>query len=284
MLFQYARPLPPRKDLYALPGSARNYWWSSSKTPAAPKIEPETVAQDVTAIDSAVLEQPPSEVATLVDSTAVVDPSAAASLPLDGMSSTAADAVSNAAVAVASVPPPPLGYGDLAALGLAGWSPIGLCQVGIETIQVFSGMPWFWTIVTASVISRLVLLPFGIMGLRNGAKMAPHQPEFLALREEVMTARQSGDMIKMNHAVIRQKLLYEKLGVSMMGMFVPPIAQVPVTIGMFFAVKRLCDLPLEQLKYSGLALIPDLTVADPTWMLPMLATAAINLQLSVSAF
>ncbi|KAF7794878.1 hypothetical protein EIP86_006021 [Pleurotus ostreatoroseus] len=278
---QYARPSCSRKDLRALPGSARNFWWSSSKTPAVPKTEMETTTQDATVADPVVPEDPPIEVATFVDSTPDVDPSAAASVSLDGTSA-AAEAVTNAVATVTSAPPPPLTYGDFAALGLAGWSPIGLCQVGIETLQVFSGMPWFWTIVTASAVSRAILLPFVVMGLRNTAKMAPHQTEFQALRDETMAARANKDMLRMQRAALRQKLLYEKIGVSMWGMFLPPIVQLPVTLGMFFGVKRICDLPVEQLKYSGFDLIPDLTVVDPTWTLPLLATAAINVQLSLS--
>ena len=65
LLYQHARPSRPRKDLYALPGSARNFWWSSSKTPAVPKNESEIASQDATVADSVVPDQPPAEVATM---------------------------------------------------------------------------------------------------------------------------------------------------------------------------------------------------------------------------
>ena len=76
-------------------------------------------------------------------------------------------------------------------------------------------------------------------------------------------------------------MIYEKAGVSVAGMAVAPFIQLPVTLGMFFGVKKLCDLPLEQLKYGGFAWVPDLTVADPTWALPIIATVLMNVQISV---
>jgi len=52
---------------------------------------------------------------------------------------------------------------------------------------------------------------------------------------------------------------------------------------MFFAVKKMCDLPVEQLKFSGFEMYPDLTVLDPTLTLPIAMTVAVNLQLLISA-
>ena len=69
----------------------------------------------------------------------------------------------------------------------------------------------------------------------------------------------------------------------MPGMVLPPLAQIPVTLGMFFGVKGMCDLPVPQLKQSGLDFVSDLTVPDPTYILPVLATAGVNLGLTVRA-
>ena len=64
-------------------------------------------------------------------------------------------------------------------------------------------------------------------------------------------------------------------------MALAPFAQLPVSLGMFFGVKKLCDLPLEQFKWSGLEWLPDLTATDPTWVLPIVATVFMNIQISV---
>lgn len=191
-----------------------------------------------------------------------------------------ASPMSNSALdAVARVP---MQYGDLAALGLCHWTPAGLSQWGLEALHVATGLPWFWTIVAGTVVSRLIVLPFALKGIRNAALMAPHQAEFEKLREEINQARLARDTAHMQRMVLKQQVLYKKIGVSMAGMVLPPFVQLPVTLGMFFGIKRMCDVGVPQLKYdSGVSLWPDLTVPDPTYILPIVSTAVMNLSLSV---
>ena len=176
---------------------------------------------------------------------------------------------------------PALNYGDLAALGLAGWSPAGFCRWTMELINVTAGLPWFWTIVATTVLSRVVLFPFTVKQMQGTAGLAPYQGEIAAIRDEMTAAQRKKDALAMQRAALKQKMIYEKAGVGVVSMAISPFVQLPVTLGMFFGVKSLCDLPLEQLKWSGLAWIPDLTVVDPTWTLPIIATALMNVQISV---
>ncbi|RDX47697.1 hypothetical protein OH76DRAFT_1353989 [Lentinus brumalis] len=152
----------------------------------------------------------------------------------------------------------------------------------MELINVSTGMPWFWTIIATTVLSRVILFPFTVKQMRSTAALAPYQDEVTAIRDEMAVAQKRKDMLAMQRAALKQKMIYEKAGVSLSGMAMAPFIQLPVTLGMFFGVKSLCDLPLEQLKYSGFAWVPDLTVTDPTWTLPILATLLMNVQISVS--
>ncbi|KAI0076978.1 hypothetical protein K474DRAFT_1596816 [Panus rudis PR-1116 ss-1] len=149
----------------------------------------------------------------------------------------------------------------------------------MEIVHVTSGLPWFWTIIVSTLLSRVVLFPFSVIALRNSAKMIPYQPQLNALREQMNASR--GNQLLMQKALLQQKKLYEKIGVSIGSMAIMPFIQLPVTLGMFFGVKSMCDLPVEQLKWSGLSFLPDLTVADPTMTLPILAAVAMNFQLSL---
>ena len=177
--------------------------------------------------------------------------------------------------------PASLNYGDLAALGLAGWTPAGICRWTMELINVSTGMPWFWTIVATTVLSRVVLFPFTVKQMQSTAALAPYQGDIAAIRDEMQAAQAKKDMLAMQRAALKQKMIYEKAGVSIGGMALAPFIQLPVTLGMFFGVKKLCDLPVEQLKYSGFSWVPDLTIADPTWTLPIIATVLMNVQISV---
>lgn len=175
----------------------------------------------------------------------------------------------------------PLNYGDLAALGLAGWSPAGVSSWMLELINVSTGLPWFHTIIAGTLLSRLLLLPFSIKQLRNSAALAPHQPRLLELKEELNRAYQAGDQLGVQRVALKQRRVYEESGVSMLPMLLMPFVQLPVTLGMFFGVKRLCALPLEQLHWGGVSFLPDLTVPDPYYVLPIASAVLMHLQLSV---
>jgi len=198
---------------------------------------------------------------------------AASSLPVP-------DAVDTTSLAVLA----PLQYGDLAALGLAGWSPAGLSSWMLELINVSTGLPWFHTIVAGTLVSRLLLLPFSLKQLRNSAALAPHQPRLLELKQELDRAYRSGDKLAVQRVALKQRRVYGESGVSMVPMLLLPFVQLPVSLGMFFGVKRLCALPLEQLHHSGVSFLPDLTVPDPYYILPITSAVLMNLQLSVRVF
>ncbi|KAI0056824.1 hypothetical protein BV25DRAFT_1536328 [Artomyces pyxidatus] len=177
----------------------------------------------------------------------------------------------------------PLQYGDLAALGIAGWSPAGLAVSMLEWINVTTGMPWFYTIIAGTVLSRALILPLSVKQMRNSARLAPHQPRLMALKEEAARASATRDPLAVQRVSLKQRKVYEEAGVSMLPMLAMPFVQLPVTLGMFFGVKRMCALPVEQLHWSGVSFLPDLTVADPYYILPILSAIAMNVQLSVGA-
>ena len=177
----------------------------------------------------------------------------------------------------------PLQYGDLTALGLTGWGPSGLTTWMLELINVSTGLPWFHTIIAGTIFSRLLLLPLSIKQLRNSTALAPHQPRLKELKEELNQAYKTGDKLGVQRVALQQRKVYEESGVSMLPMLLMPFVQLPVTLGMFFCVKRLCALPLEQLHWSGVSFLPDLTVPDPYYILPIASAVLMNLQLHVCA-
>jgi YidC/Oxa1 family membrane protein insertase len=151
----------------------------------------------------------------------------------------------------------------------------------LELVNVSTGLPWFYTIIAGTFLSRLLLLPFSIKQLRNSSALAPYQPRLIELKEELDKAYKTGDTLMVQRVALKQRKVYEESGVSMLPMLLMPFVQLPVTLGMFFAVKRLCALPLEQLHWSGVSFLPDLTVPDPYYVLPIAAAVLMNVQLRV---
>lgn len=143
-------------------------------------------------------------------------------------------------------------------------------------------MPWFWTIVAGTFVARIILIPFAAASMSNAAKLAEHQQEIQAVTEQVKAAYAERNQFEMQRAALAQRALFAKIGVNPLKNFIPLFVQLPVTIGMFLGVKKMCDLPLEGLKNSGFSLLTDLTVPDPTWVLPILGTIVMNIQMTVS--
>jgi YidC/Oxa1 family membrane protein insertase len=178
--------------------------------------------------------------------------------------------------------PPALQYGDFAAMGLTGWSPAGIIRWSFELINVSTGLPWFWTIVAGSLFWKLVLLPLSVAGLRNSARLLPLQPQILKAQEQMKKIRETNDKLALQKQALKMKKMYQDAGVSMGVTALTPFVQIPVTLGMFFAVRQMCQLPVPQLHYSGLGILSDLTIPDPYMILPIALCAAVNLQISVS--
>lgn len=97
-----------------------------------------------------------------------------------------------------------------------------------------------------------------------------------------MSGISNRDPIALQRISLQQKKIYEEAQVSMLQPLMVPALQLPLSLGMFFGIKKLCALPLLQLQVGGLSFLPDLTVADPTYLLPIAMAALINVQLSVS--
>lgn len=179
--------------------------------------------------------------------------------------------------------PPALQYGDFAAMGLAGWSPAGIIRWSLEIINVSTGLPWFWTIVAGSLFWRFILFPLTVAGLRNSARLLPLQSQILKSQEELKRIREAGDKLALQKHALKMRKMYQDAGVNMGITALSPFVQIPVTLGMFFAVRTICQLPVLQLKYSGLDILPDLTIPDPYMALPIALCAAVNLQISIGA-
>jgi YidC/Oxa1 family membrane protein insertase len=178
----------------------------------------------------------------------------------------------------------PLQYGDLADLGLISWTPAGLIRWSLEVMQVSTGTPWFWTIVAGTVFWRLVLLPLSIKGSQNVARMTIHAPELEAAKKR-LNAASSKRKADLEQAIVGMRDAYAKAGISPGSMFLVQFVQLPIMIGLFFAIKGMCEHPVEQLRHSGFDFLPDLTaitsVADPYFILSIIMMAAMNFQIKV---
>lgn len=143
-----------------------------------------------------------------------------------------------------------------------------------------TGMPWFWTIVVGSALWRLACVPWAIRGFQVSARLLPLQPQLVALQKAIAKSRQSQNPLELQKAAQAMSRFYKSHNISPLAGLVS-LVQVPITFGLFFGIQKMCNLPLEQLRDSGVGFISDLTASDPTMVLPVTMFVLVNAQIKV---
>jgi YidC/Oxa1 family membrane protein insertase len=163
--------------------------------------------------------------------------------------------------------------GDLASLGLARWTPTGLLQNLLEMMHVHLGLSWLAAIVICSIGLRLLVAPLIIKAQVNNLRLSAIRPEMEKHIEQLKTAKEAGDMQTAQKASIRaQKLLKDHDCHPLKGLIAPGV-QIPLAIIFFTAINGMCKLPVESMTSGGALWFTDLTVADPTYVLPIVNVA-----------
>lgn len=75
----------------------------------------------------------------------------------------------------------------------------------------------------------------------------------------------------------------QKHEVNPLKSLLPIFAQVPIFASMFFGLRGMCNVPVPSMTQGGLAWFPDLTVADPLYILPVFTCASLWLHLYTSS-
>lgn len=67
--------------------------------------------------------------------------------------------------------------------------------------------------------------------------------------------------------------IYKREGVHPLSAFKAPLIQMPIFVSFFFSLRQMSSAPLESMKTGGALWFPDLTMHDPYYILPVLASA-----------
>ncbi|GAB1600905.1 mitochondrial inner membrane protein OXA1L-like [Argonauta hians] len=177
------------------------------------------------------------------------------------------------------LPPPPvetlntLGEPTLSSLGLASWSPSGFIQSFLETLHVSAGLPWWGSIVVATITIRMLMFPLVVIAQRNAASMSNHMPTIVRLQQNFSDARMSGNPVEATLAGNELVDYMKRNEVKPFRNFLVPLAQMPVFISVFVGLRGMCNLPVESLSTGGILWFTDLTVVDPYYALPLLTVS-----------
>lgn len=164
--------------------------------------------------------------------------------------------------------------GYLQSVGLAqGWWPSDIMQTIFEYVHVFSGLPWWATIVVTTLGVRLALFPLFVKSSDAMARSAAVQPESKKLRKELNIATARGDQRLRNVKMLELRELNKKNGIKMTHLFIAPATQITYGIGTFFGIREMCNKPVEGFDTQGYAWFQDLTATDPYIGLQLISAA-----------
>lgn len=184
-------------------------------------------------------------------------------------------------VEISSIPER-IGY--LKDLGLDyGWGPSSLMQFVIEHIHIWSGLPWWASIVGAGILVRLALLKPMFGAADTATKLNNIRPALDPLRNQLSQAMKDGNTAKAQEFKMQMGKIQEANGVQAYKSFMP-LLQVPLGFGIYRVVKGMCALPVPAVAQESVAWLSDLTVADPFFILPACSAAFLYLALKVRLF
>jgi YidC/Oxa1 family membrane protein insertase len=162
--------------------------------------------------------------------------------------------------------------GFLKTLGLDyGWGPTAFMQTALESVYVYTGLPWWATIGVVAVGIRLALLKPALDASENSIKYQQlcNEPKYAAAMEEMKTMMVTGNHLAGADARAKVSMMNKAAGYSLWKNFVPML-QLPIGIGMFRLIKGMSELPVPSFEAGGLLWFTDLTVADPLFILPII--------------
>lgn len=160
-------------------------------------------------------------------------------------------------------------YGDLKAMGLVHFTPVGGLETVLEAVHISTGLPWWATIAATTVMIRTALVPFIVKLQGNTARLHNVKPQLERLTENMKLAKETNDTAALARFSAQTQELFAKNDCNPLKSLVLPLLQAPVMISFYLALRDMANLPVPQFKEGGIGWFTDLTIADPTYVLPV---------------
>ena len=173
--------------------------------------------------------------------------------------------------------------GYLKELGLDyGWGPTAFVQTLLEHVHVYTGTPWWGSILLTALFVRLALLRSYITASDTSARMVLINPDIKPIKDRLDAARHVKDVDEMRRLAEELRALYRSADVHIWKVFVP-LLQIPLGFGTFRLLRGMSDLPVPGLENGGLLWLQDLTLSDPYFILPVVTGLAFHVTFKVGA-
>ncbi|KAK4141218.1 outer membrane protein TOM13-domain-containing protein [Dichotomopilus funicola] len=162
--------------------------------------------------------------------------------------------------------------GFLKTLGLDyGWGPTSFMQTVLESVYVYTGLPWWASMAIVAVGIRVALFKPTLIASENAIKFQELQkdPEYAGAMEEMKRLMVNGNHIAGASARAKVSLMNKKAGYSIFKNLYPML-QIPLGIGMFRLTQGMAALPVPSFETGGFLWFTDLAASDPLFIMPII--------------
>lgn len=162
----------------------------------------------------------------------------------------------------------PAGY-ETATLATESSAPVGALAIALEGVHIYTGLPWWGSIVAVTAAMRTVLLPLTAMQMRNATNMAKARPEIERLVERAKRSGNQGDPDAAMRYRNELAEVWRKYRCHPVKGLAPGIAQIPLFASFFYAIRGMSSL--ESFQHGGIWFFEDLSspATDPYCALPV---------------
>lgn len=153
------------------------------------------------------------------------------------------------------------------------WDPKwwNLADQAINTVNLchdLTGIGLAGSIVATTCLLRVLIFPLAVKGQRAASRMAHLQPE-LALIKKRYEALGTPTAPEQRAFAEQMQALFKRYEVTPFASLAAPFIQTPIFIGMFFGMRKMPEIFVDEMSTGGLWWFVDLTVPDPTYILPL---------------
>ena len=170
---------------------------------------------------------------------------------------------------------------DLASEGC--WAPTRGLQYIIEKVHETTGLPWWASIMLTTVGIRSATFPIMLMQIKNTYALSQAKPEVEALVEHLKEEQARGNTNAISEYQTRVAAVWSKYNANPLKSIATLLVQAPMFIGFFSALRGMAAAKVPSLMEGGALWFTDLTIPDPTYALPLLASATFLLTVEAGA-
>lgn len=170
------------------------------------------------------------------------------------------------------------------ALQSSAFWPSNIVERVMELVHLGSGFSWAPSIMLYTVLMRLALFPVNVIQVRASIKSLQLRPEINKLRCEMQElASQKDAKIEQRHAKSMELSSFmSKNGISPFRVMGGAFVQMPLFMSTFFAIQSMAQQPIASFVSDGFLWMSNLSVADPTFILPTISTSLLLMSTEVS--